>query len=58
MKCFKNIKLDKVKTAQTLSTVFSVLALIGTVGSFFVDDVCEKAAIDEAVENRLKELNE
>lgn len=56
MNFFKNIKLDKVKTAQSLSTVFSILALVGTIGSFFVDDICEKAAIDEAVDNRMKEL--
>lgn len=56
MNFFKNIKIDKVKTAQSLSTVFSVLALVGTIGSFFVDDICEKAAIDEAVDNRMKEL--
>lgn len=54
----KKFKLDKVKTAQALSTVFAVLGLVGTVGSFFVDDICEKAAIDEAVEARLKELKE
>lgn len=46
---------QKVAAAQTASTIFSILGLIGTVGAFFVEEVCTKAAIDEAVDARLEE---
>lgn len=51
----KKLKLDKVQTARVLSTIFSVLGIVGTIGSIFVEDTCTQAAIDEAVDERLKE---
>lgn len=50
----KKLKLDKVQTAKVLSTIFSVLGIVGTIGSIFVEDTCTRAAIDEAVDERLK----
>ena len=52
---FKLTPDQKVKVAQTASTIFSILGLIGTIGAFFVEEVCTKAAIDEAVDTRLEE---
>lgn len=51
----KKINVDKTKAAQISSVIFSILGIIGTIGSFMVEDTCTKAAIDEAVEERLKE---
>lgn len=51
----KKFNIDKIKAAQISSAIFSILGIIGTIGSFMVEDTCTKAAIDEAVEERLKE---
>lgn len=48
---------QKVSMAQTASTIFSIMGLIGTIGAFFVEEICTKAAIDEAVDARLAERN-
>lgn len=54
-KRFKITPEQKVSIAQTASTIFSIMGLIGTIGAFFVEEICTKAAIDEAVDARLTE---
>lgn len=56
-KRFKITPEQKVTLAKAASAIFSVMGIIGTIGAFFVDDICTNAAIDEAVDARLKEHN-